>query len=133
MAGRARATPSQAEALEFEQISVRELMRLDSALALSQARTKLQGLKGSQHGVVPGGETSPRLQAIYGVGKKLAAEVRVGAATYLYMRGQPFPVGQRNADESVFVLREMSSSCVRLERRSQQLNLCLAARASSGR
>lgn len=132
MAGRARATPSQAEALEFEQMSVRELMRLDSALALSQTRAKLQGSKGSQSSAVLSGETSPRLQAIYGVGKKLAAEVRVGSATYVYIRGQPFPVGQRRADESVFVLRDMNTSCVRLERQSQELNLCLAARSVSG-
>lgn len=132
MAGRARATESQAETLEFEQMSVRELMRLDSALALSQTKAKLQGSKGLQGSAVLGGETSPRLQAIYGVGKKLAAEVRVGSATYVYMRGQPFPVGQRRADESVFVLRDMNTSCVRLERQSQELNLCLAARSAFG-
>lgn len=133
MAGRARATPSQAPTLEFDQMSVRELMRLDSALALSQTKAKLQGQKDTQGSVVLGSEAKPRLQAIYGVGKKLAAEVRVGSATYVYMRGQPFPVGQRHADESLFVLRDISPSCVRLERQAQKLNLCLAAHSSSGR
>ena len=133
MANQARAVPSQADALELEQMSVRELMRLDSALALSQTRSKLQGAKNPSVEYLPTDEERPRVQAIYGVGRKLAAEVRIGSATYVYMRGQPFPVGQRVADESGFVLRDINSTCVRLQRKSQELNLCLAAHAASGR
>ncbi len=117
-----------ADELAAEQISVRELIRLETALALSQARRKLQeaSLPGEAGHDASGQRTAPRLVAIYGVGKKLAAEVRIGADTHLYMNGHPLPVGQRKAGKSVYTLRALDSACVRLERESRETQLCLA-------
>ncbi|HWK59826.1 MAG TPA: hypothetical protein VNT00_00270 [Eoetvoesiella sp.] len=117
-----------ADELAADQISVRELIRLETALALSQAQKKLQGASrpGDAGQRTSGQSAAPRLVAIYGVGKKLAAEVRIGADTHLYMNGHPLPVGQRKAGKSAYTLRAMDSACVRLERESRETQLCLA-------
>ena len=128
MAQPTTAGAADADELAADQISVRELIRLETALALSQAQKKLReaSLPGDAGQRAPGQSSTPRLVAIYGVGKKLAAEVRIGAETHLYMNGHPVPVGRRGADKSVYMLRAMDSACVRLERESRETRLCLA-------
>ena len=116
--------------LTREQMSVRELMRLDTALALSLAHSKLkaQPPKRAQsypdsRAVLPAA-TTPRLQAIYGVGKKLMAEVMIGSRPYVYMHGMPLPVGGRN-EQSVYRSRGIDGRCIALERDEERLSLCL--------
>ncbi len=133
--GLAQAQNAEVDELAADQISVRELMRLDTALALSQVRKKLHESTRSSGNAGEASRTregGPVLTAIYGVGKKLAAEVRVGTRTYVYMRGHPFPVGQRTADKAGFVLRGMDNACVRLEKEARELELCLAGRPGYG-
>ena len=67
---------------------------------------------------------SLNLVAIYGVGKKLLAEVTVGTQQYVYMRGQALPVGVK-ANSSAYLLRGISGSCVQLERKDEAHTLCL--------
>ena len=117
-----------ADDLAQDQISVRELMRLDTALALSQAKDKLH----SRHKATPAADSQGlqahsgrlRLVAIYGVGKKLLAEVHIGSKPHVYMRGKALPVGVA-ADPTSFQLRGITGSCVRLERKDESHTLCL--------
>lgn len=114
--------------LAQDQLSVRELMRLDTALALSQAKDGLH----SRHKTMPSADSQGlsaqsgglRLVAIYGVGKKLLAEVHIGSKPHVYMRGKALPVGI-SADPSAFHLRGITGSCIQLERKDEAHTLCL--------
>lgn len=116
------------EDLGSQQMSVRELMHLDTALALEKARARLrqqrtgQGLAEASNQIAHGG--AMKLLAIYGVGKKLLAEVMIGERTHVYMRGQAWAVGMK-ADPSSYRLRGISGSCVHLEREGKGHTLCL--------
>ncbi|SHG84075.1 hypothetical protein SAMN04488135_101398 [Pollutimonas bauzanensis] len=111
-----------------EQMAVRELMRLDTELALSQAKKALrsEGLAGpgAADGSLHTHDGGLKLVAIYGVGKKLLAEVLVGSQPRVYMRGQALPVGVK-ADPDAYRLRGISGSCVQLERKGEAHTLCL--------
>lgn len=67
------------------------------------------------------------LIAIYGIGKKLAAQVMAGTKQYLYRHGQAYPVGMtaESSDTDAYQLRGISSSCVVLERDQQAQTLCI--------
>ena len=133
--GWAQAQSLPADELAFEQMSVRELMRLDTALALSQSKNKLDGrgkssaLKES-HSVLAQA-AGPRLIAIYGVGKKLMAEVLVGSHPFVYMHGRALPVGLKSST-TAFRLREITGSCIQLERNEESHTLCLNPSLSGG-
>lgn len=124
-------------ALATEQLTVRELMRLDAELALEAARRKRgQGAESRSGGVIPSRITSEasaqqdalRLVGIYGVGKRLFAEVRLGERGLLFVSGQPFPVGHQN-DRHGYRLKKLAGRCIELEHQSEETQLCL----SSGR
>src|SRR3546814_69516 len=123
--------------LATEQMSVRELMRLDTVLALRLAKDRLrEHQKTRSVGAVPqvaAQSGDPRLLAIYGVGRKLLARVRYGERTFMYMHGRTLPVGVKNAQGNpVFRLRGISSSCVELERAGTSRTLCLHPSLWSG-
>lgn len=111
-----------------DQMSVRELMRLETRLAIEQVKDRIK-----KHGSGQGGSIDElglahgnRLQlvAIYGVGKKLLAEVNIGGRPHVYIHGRALAVGAK-ADPSAFVLRGISGSCVQLERKDEAHTLCL--------
>jgi hypothetical protein len=121
--------------LMLEQISVRELMRLDTALAISQSKNKLDGqgkpaALQESHRLLTQHEDL-KLIAIYGVGKKLLAEVSVGAHPYVYMHGRALPVGLKSSAVA-YRLRAMTSSCVQLERNDESHTLCLHPSLTAG-
>jgi hypothetical protein len=119
---------SQSDDLAQDQISVRELMRLDTALALSQTKDKLHSRNRTTPAVdsrgLPAHGGGLRLVAIYGVGKKLLAEVHIGSKPHVYVRGKALPVGV-SADPSAFHLRGITGSCIQLERKDEAHTLCL--------
>jgi hypothetical protein len=119
---------SQSDDLAQDQISVRELMRLDTALALSQTKDKLHSRNRTTPAVdsrgLPTHGGGLRLVAIYGVGKKLLAEVHIGSKPHVYVRGKALPVGV-SADPSAFHLRGITGSCIQLERKDEAHTLCL--------
>jgi hypothetical protein len=120
----------------LDQMSVRELMRLDTALALQQSRTKLQKGDSSSQAARRGGAIAHsgalELVAIYGVGKKLLAEVVIGTQPHVYMRGKALPVGA-SASASAYLLRGISGSCVHLERQDEAHTLCLPMSVGTAR
>jgi len=106
---------------------VRELMRLDTALAIEQAKARLRQHKSGQAIA----DNSPmaqsgslKLVAIYGVGKKLLAEVVIGQRKHVYMRGRSWAVGVKGG-ASDYRLLGISGSCVQLERDGEGHTLCL--------
>ncbi|MFA7668118.1 MAG: hypothetical protein WCX93_02105, partial [Burkholderiaceae bacterium] len=116
-----------------EQITVRELMRIDSELALDAARRRRsdEGSAGRPGAakkraapVMASNESLPRLTGIYGVGKRLFAEVRSGEQAFVFMRGLSLPLGHV-AGVELYRLKELAGSCVRLERKGDVTVLCL--------
>lgn len=126
----AQASGPDADDLAADQMTVRELMRLDADQALAQTRARLAAQKNPRspvQGIVSKavhGSAAPRLVAIYGVGKKLLAEVLVGSQPYVYMRGQALPVGAKPG-AALLMLRGITGSCVQLERQDETHTLCL--------
>ena len=117
------AAPS-AGADQADQMSVRELMRLDTALALRQLRGGLQGA-GKPDNMPPVSHSGKlKLLALYGVGKRLVAEVMVGGERHVYLRDRALPVGVK-PHPSTYLLRGISGSCVQLEREGEAHTLCL--------
>lgn len=118
---------SQIDELATDQISVRELMRLDTEYALKSARDRLSVKKPA---VLPAKRVSrsmsgePRLSAIYGVGRNLMAEVVLDHAIYLYRNGQALPVGVAPGDD-IYLLTKISASCVDLQRTDASHHLCM--------
>lgn len=118
----------QPASLMTDQMSVRELMQLDTEQALKLARERPAAQSGT-----PAGTTSrvvrsmlgePRLTAIYGVGKQLMAEVVMDHVIYLYRYGQALPVGVAPGDD-VYVLQTITSSCIKLKKPGASHHLCL--------
>lgn len=111
-------------------VTVRELMRLDGEQALEAARKRRRaGAEVSPAGtqaVGAGGVNAdtPRLVGIYGVGKRLFAEVRSGSRALLFLKGHSLPVGHV-AGHDPYRLKEMADACVRLERQGAETVLCL--------
>lgn len=107
-------------------------MRLEGEQALADARRRRgQGLvaagppQDSEAMAARGSSTDmPRLVGIYGVGKRLFAEVRSGSRAWLFLNGHSLPVGHV-AGEDLYRLREVAGACVRLERRGDETVLCL--------
>ncbi len=128
-ATRPEAVWASVDGLAAEQMSVRELMRIETDLALSQARRTLRKedkRTEDKEGDSRISRSGPlKLVGIYGVGKKLLAEVEIGAQPHVYMRGHAFPVGMK-ASSSSYKLRGISGSCVQLERKDEAHTLCLS-------
>lgn len=123
------AADSRIDDLATEQVSVRELMRLDTARALEDARSAQR----KDNSLAPSADQANRytrsgslkLVAIYGVGTKLLAEVLVGQQPHMYVRGRALPIGFKGGDTSAYMLRGISGSCVQLERKLESHILCL--------
>ena len=127
-AGAAWPRDSQPDDLAQDQISVLELMRLDTALALNQTKDKLHSrnreMSAADSEGPSAGSGRVRLVAIYGVGKKLLAEVHIGSKPHVYMRGSALPIGV-SANPSTFRLRGITGSCIQLESKNEAHTLCL--------
>lgn len=121
----------QAAAGEHAFITVRELMRLEGEQALVAARQRRGQAAGGRpaiqaeaEGGASGRADMLRLIGIYGVGKRLFAEVRSGSRAWVFMNGQSLPVGH-TAGAEPYRLREVAGACVRLEHQETETVLCL--------
>lgn len=111
-------------------------MRLESEAALETLRRGRTpgapvGPREPLASVSRGGEEALRLVGIYGVGKRLFAEVRAGSQGWVFLRGQPLPVGH-TASSTALRLMELSEACVRLARQEEDIHLCLPRGGKSG-
>ncbi|MDR4124924.1 hypothetical protein [Yanghanlia caeni] len=128
------ADAAHADALAGRQVTVRELMRLDTELALEAARRRLgrneraasEPAARLPHTLADAHELeAPRLVGIYGVGQRLFAEVHVGGQRLLYVKGHPLPIGYEAATDA-YRLRSLAGHCVLLERGDDETRLCLS-------
>lgn len=120
--------------LAQEQLTVRELMRLEAEMALERARAQRERGNAAASrgggGVQAGGHArsltsdAPRLVGIYGVGRRLFAEVRSGPRGFLFLNGHSLPLGHAGGDD-VYRLKELAGACVRLARQNEETLLCL--------
>ena len=117
-----------------DQIAVRELMQLEIEQALQRQRKSAAGAGPAQSGAgararqEPG---APRLQAIYGVGQRLLAEVLWKGSSYIYLNGQLQPAG-RKSETDVPRLKSISERCVTLQGSGRVFELCLGASGEEG-
>lgn len=112
-------------------VTVRELMRLEGEQALEAARKRRHQGRAPLAAAAQAASAAadldadrPRLVGIYGVGKRLFAEVRSGAGALLFLKGHSLPVGHV-AGHDPYRLKEMAGACVRLERQGTETVLCL--------
>lgn len=64
------------------------------------------------------------LKAMYGVGQHILAEVEYNGKSYLYIRGQVWPIGDPGG-ASQLRLVAMTTRCVELAYKEQLLNACV--------
>src|SRR5690606_10108739 len=111
-------------------VTVRELMRMENEYALRAARERIHPAHNTNAAaVVRGSMTSsapeaPRLVGIFGVGKRLFAEVRAGSQAWLFLKGHRQPVGY-TAVSVPYRLRDIAGACVRLDKQGEETVLCL--------
>ncbi len=126
---------AEVDALAAELVSVRELMRLETAEAIALARERAAktgtGKPAATRAKGLAKDDDLRLAGIYGVGRKLLAEIHVGASPMVYMRGHPWPVGTKASSE-VYRLRNIDNNCVELERNEQSRSLCIEPSPKGG-
>lgn len=131
----AAAQANEIDELAADQMSVRELMRLETEQTLQRLRAAAGG--GQQRttstvsndlGELSADGAAARLVAIYGVGRKLMAEVQVDGRRLLFMRGRPEAVGpgRRHAMR----LLSISERCVELALEQRRESLCVPMRGA---
>lgn len=111
-----------------EQTTVRELMRLEAERALQLARDRPAPearARAHVNHVAAAGTDALRLVGIYGVGKRLFAEVRSATRAYMFLSGEHLPLGHAASTDG-YRLKELSGACVKLERDSRETVLCLS-------
>lgn len=109
-------------------VSVRELLQLDTAEALRRARDQAPERSVSTTAGAPSVAAAPVLSllAIYGVGHRLLAEVRLGNDRLVYLKGQSLPVGaNRSLPEHVPRLVAIDGTCVRMTHQAREHTVCL--------
>ena len=102
--------------------SVLELMRSEQQQL--QARLKPAELHDANHLAT----TQPQalaLNALYGVGQRLMAEVHFNGQDYMYLNGQPWPIGAHSQHQLRLIT--ISGSCVKLAYKDQPHTLCAQA------
>lgn len=66
-----------------------------------------------------------RLKAMYGVGKRVLAEVQWNGRDYIYLKGQTWPLG--NTSSNTLRLLSMAGRCITLAHQDQTHQLCVAS------
>lgn len=117
-------------ALTEELVSVRELMRMEMALAVAQVRRQSERL-GSAEKQQSGASarlelpfSKLRMTALYGTGSNLVAQVQVGTHTLTYVNGKAWPVGVTSG-ETVYRLVGIKGRCLTLTRRGKLQRVCM--------
>lgn len=125
--------PLEADELAADQLSVRELMRWETSQALKRLRADREAL--SVRSQLRASSATPDLStaslvAIYGVGRKLMAEIRIDGASLLFMRGRSNAVGPGKSHQTR--LLRLTERCAEIAVGERQRVLCAPSHASSG-
>ncbi|WP_397475435.1 hypothetical protein [Pusillimonas sp.] len=121
---------NEVDELAADQLSVRELMRLETEQALKRLRAQsdVSGATITGQRFDPSSSSGPSaasLVAIYGVGRKLMAQVMVDGQTLLFMRGRPQAVGPGKTHRMRLV--DITERCVEIALGEQRESLCAPA------
>ncbi len=102
-------------------VTVEELLRLDTQAALHEARRKVFGATSVDQALMVS-ETHPVVQAIYGTGRTLTAEVRMSGQTYVFKsaRRQSF-----SGEAHGYELERIVPPCIYLSKAQNQEVSCL--------
>lgn len=111
------------ETLGEQQQLVRDLIAAETQQLQTASTAKATPIK-AQKSVVDG-EPDVVLHAVYGVGQRLVAEVAFRGESYLYLRGQVWPLGDPQGRSQLRLL-ELSSRCVRLAHKEQHFDACIS-------
>lgn len=103
---------------------VRDLMRLEAeklAAPSSVRKMTSQASSPSTNSDVP-----PQLflKAMYGVGQRILAEVDFNGKTYLYLKGQTWPVGGELEPDQLRLVA-MTAQCIELAYKEQSMKACV--------
>lgn len=110
-------------------MKVHELLYLDTEQALRLAHER-QRLSRAQSGSTkslpasPLADDQPQVQAIYGVGSQLYAQVLHRGQSMIFAKGLPRPVGA-SADQGSYRLLGITGRCVRLKVEQTEHTLCV--------
>lgn len=107
---------------EAEKTLVLDLMQQENQRLASLASTPIKEIRPlvAKHDVLD----NLALKAMYGVGQNILAEVSFNGSSYLYLRGQVWPIGDETGKSQLRLL-SMSSRCILLAHKEQQHNLCV--------
>lgn len=124
---------SQAESTEpthwqDQTLLVKELMLSESEhLMTPRSTVKEEKTSSTQNTLMQKETLVPTLKAMYGVGKRIAAEVDFDGKSYVYLRGQTWPVGDK-AGRSQLRMLAMTSRCVEMAYQEQMFTACVVPR-----
>ena len=101
---------------DLDQMQVLELMRQETEKLLRPvAKTPLVA--------APALVDTLYLKAVYGVGKRLLAEVHWNGQDYLYLKGQAWPLG--HTQQQALRLVQMSGRCITVAQQEKHHQLCV--------
>lgn len=109
--------------LAEQQQLVRDLIAAENQLLQTPKAVKAMPIKTSKTPIYAGPDLV--LRAVYGVGQRLVAEVSFRGESYLYLRGQSWPMGDPQGRSQLRLL-EISSRCVRLAHKEQHFDACVS-------
>ncbi len=101
---------------DADQMQVLELMR-------QETEKLLRPVAKAPPAVAPPVVDTLYLKAVYGVGKRLLAEVHWNGQDYLYLKGQTWPLG--HAQQKNLRLVKMAGRCITLAQQETQHHLCV--------
>ncbi|WP_298050238.1 hypothetical protein [uncultured Paenalcaligenes sp.] len=122
--GFAFAVPEDASSVWAEQSHlVRDLMRLEAEKLVAPSPVQKETSQLSSH-INSDGPPQLYLRAMYGVGQRILAEVDFNGKTYLYLKGQTWPVGGELEPDQLRLVA-MTAQCIELAYKEQSMKACV--------
>lgn len=102
---------------------VRDLMRLEAEKLVAPSPVQKETSQLSSH-INSDGPPQLYLRAMYGVGQRILAEVDFNGKTYLYLKGQTWPVGGELEPDQLRLVA-MTAQCIELAYKEQSMKACV--------
>ncbi len=104
-----------------DRATIEELLLLDKQVAINAARRNMFGVTGGTHSLVAS-ESHPVVQAIYGTGRALTAEVLIDGFTHIFKSARRAPL---SGNASGYQLERITPPCIYLTKAQNQEISCL--------
>lgn len=112
------------DALPAQQQLVRDLIELENQRLTQPLAARRSQNQSSAVSPMAYSGVDLVLKAMYGVDKRILAEVSFRGKPYLYLRGQAWPIGDSQGQSQLRLL-SMSSGCIRLAHKEEQFSACV--------